>query len=167
MYWTRYVLLSLPWSSFCSFCPSGCALFSLCTVFIVNKCCAYAITLDWRWNLNVRNYCDHLKLIMTTYSCYACWVETCRNLSGQELSNICSSGTQIFHLPMYLCDYSFLMMRWNHKWWNHKWGLGWKALSLYRTSSGKFCSFVMHSSSLSMALVSDSDIFGWQCIYSL
>ena len=79
--------------------------------------------------LNVRNYCDHLKLIMTTYSCYAYWVEICRNLSGQELSINCSSGTQIFHLPMYLCDCSFLTMRWNHKWWNHKWGLGWKALS--------------------------------------
>ena len=69
-----------------------------------------------------------LKLIMTTYSCYADCVETCRNLSGQELSHnsssFCSSGTQILHLPMYLCDYSFLMMRWNHKW-----GLGWKALS--------------------------------------
>ena len=166
MYWTRYVLLSLPWSSFCSFCPSG-----LCTVFIVNKCCAYAITLDWRWNLNVRNYCDHLKLIMTTYSCYACWVETCRNLSGQELSNNCSSGTQIFHLPMYLCDYSFLTT------WD---GLSLEMMEsqmmesneilverLYRTSSGKFCSFVMHSSSLSMALVAVSDIFGWQGIYSL
>ena len=83
---------------------------------------------DEIWNLNVRNSCDHLKLIMTTKSCYADWVETCRNLSGQELSNnsssFCSSGTQSFHLPMYLCDYSFLMMRWNHKW-----GLGWKALS--------------------------------------
>ena len=98
-------------------------------VVVANKSCAYAITLDWRWNLNVRNYCDHLKLIMTTYSCYAYWVETCRNLSGQELSDNCSFGTQIFHLPMYLCDYSFLTMRWNYKWWNHKWGLGWKALS--------------------------------------
>ena len=38
---------------------------------------------------------------------------------------------------------------------------------LYRTSSCKFCSFVMHSSSLSMALVAVSDIFGWQGIYSL
>ena len=38
---------------------------------------------------------------------------------------------------------------------------------LYRTSSGKFCLFVMHSSSLSMAWVADSDIFGWQGIYSL
>ena len=36
---------------------------------------------------------------------------------------------RFFHLPMQLCDNSFLTMRWNHKWWNHKWGLGWKALS--------------------------------------
>ena len=60
--------------------------------------------------------------------CYADWAETCRNLFGQELCNnsssFCSSGTQNFHLPMYLYDYLFLTMRWNYKW-----GLGWKALS--------------------------------------
>ena len=85
------------------------------------------------WNLNVRNYWDHLKLIMTTYFYYADWVEIWRNLFGQELSSnsssFCSSGTQNFHLLMYLYNYLFLTMKWNHKW-----GLGWKALS-YITKS--------------------------------
>ena len=82
------------------------------------------------WNLNVRNYWDHLKLIMTTYFYYADWVEIWRNLFGQELSSnsssFCSSGTQNFHLLMYLYNYLFLTMKWNHKW-----GLGWKALLVH------------------------------------
>ena len=85
------------------------------------------------WNLNVRNYWDHLKLNMTTYFYYADWVEIWRNLFGQELSSnsssFCSFGTQNFHLLMYLYNYLFLTMKWNHKW-----GLGWKALS-YITKS--------------------------------
>ena len=115
------------------------------------------------WNLNVRNYCDHLKLIMTTYFCYAGWVETCRSLSGQELSNnsssFCSSRTQTFHLPMYLCDYSFLMMRWNHKW-----GLGWR---LYCTSSSKFSSFHKPKQTyLQMPLVTeDQPLWNTSCFY--
>ena len=127
---------------------------------VANKCCAYAITPDWRWNLNVRNYCDHLKLIMTIHI-LVMHIES--KFVGTFLVKS-SATTAVPELRFSTCQCTCAI---THSW---RWdgitndGITNEVLveRLYRTSSGKFCSFVLHSSSLSMAWVADSDIFGWQ-----